>query len=336
MLGVIGAGLLAVVLTSPSLPSTAATTPSADHVVVLVGPGITDTDLAAARTSAYGVDGSLPGVDAAATSDDAAVLRFAVGAGGSEPAATSPLVRARRAGLATGIVTVGSVADPAGSLGALEVGVAACTAPSATSAVCPSDAREHGGEGSAVEQLIDLRPDVVLGGGADAFDDDATVGIWGDVAIRQQASDRGYTVVDDAAGLRGVSSADQHRPVLGLFAPGPVEVADGRADGSAGCDVATAPADDVPSVAEMTAQASALLEQHDRSYLQVIGPALRPRSGYVDECRRIAATLAFDEAVQEALVAAESGPPTRVIVVLGSAGAASDVVGARVDRLLGI
>ena len=88
------------------------------------------------------------------------------------------------------------------------------------SPTCGTDALVAGGAGSISEQLLDTRPDLTLGGGAATFTQTAKAGEWNGQTLFDQAADRGYQVVKDAAGLAGVTKANQDSPVLGLFADG--------------------------------------------------------------------------------------------------------------------
>ena len=79
-------------------------------------------------------------------------------------------------------------------------------------------------EGSISEQLLDTRPDVTLGGGSATFAETATAGKWAGKTLAEQAKARGYNYLTAKSDLAGVASADQKRPLLGLFAPGNLPV----------------------------------------------------------------------------------------------------------------
>ena len=86
-------------------------------------------------------------------------------------------------------------------------------------------AKENGGHGSISEQLLDTRPDVTLGGGSATFAETATAGHVGG----QDARGAGQGTRLQLLHRRRVTSpesasADQKRPLLGLFAPGNMPV----------------------------------------------------------------------------------------------------------------
>ncbi len=89
---------------------------------------------------------------------------------------------------------------------------------------CPEAAKENGGPGSISEQLLDTRPDVTLGGGSATFAETATAGEWAGKTLAEQAKARGYNYLTAKNDLAGVASADQKRPLLGLFSAGNMPV----------------------------------------------------------------------------------------------------------------
>ena len=59
-----------------------------------------------------------------------------------------------------------------------------------------SEALENSGLGSISEQLLNVRPDVTLGGGSASFTQLAKAGPWEGETLFAQASDRGFQLVD--------------------------------------------------------------------------------------------------------------------------------------------
>ncbi|MPZ16208.1 MAG: hypothetical protein GEU73_17620, partial [Chloroflexi bacterium] len=113
---------------------------------------------------------------------------------------------------------------------------------------------------SIAEQSIDLGVDVLLGGGADRYDQQIAGGEFAGETVTESAEDRGYTVVREADELGDV----EQLPVLGLFADGhlPTEL-DGPQAASGGvnaeCTDNEAFTDDIPTVDEMTTEVTEFL-----------------------------------------------------------------------------
>lgn len=124
---------------------------------------------------------------------------------------------ARRAGMRTGIVTTEEVCDPTPAAMGAHVADRTGRGPDEM-AHCPDQDTECGGRGSIAEQLVQTRPDVLLGGGARYFRQLVRGGAYRGRPVSDQARDAGYHIVTTAAEL---AAADRGAPVLGLFADGP-------------------------------------------------------------------------------------------------------------------
>ena len=187
---------------------------------------------------------------------------------------------------------------------------------------CGADALDQGGLGSISEQMIGTRADLSLGGGAESFAQIARAGQWQGDALFDQATERGYQVVRDAAGLEAVSVADQEQPVLGAFT-------DGNFPTRYAPTVATVGgADEAPQVCQpnpdrlttdlslraLTERSIDLLDNDEGFFLQVEGASIDKRDHAADACGQIGEVLDLDEAVQAALEFAESDGETLVIV----------------------
>ncbi len=193
-----------------------------------------------------------------------------------------------------------------------------------------SQFRENGGLGSISEQLVDTRADVTLGGGAKAFDQTVQVsGTAGSTqwikgkTVLQNAKDNGFKVVTDAAQLKGVTSADQNTPVLGLFSPGnmprnflrSIPTADGAQRDAEECKVNPDRTAAVPTLADMTSKALELLPNEKGFFLQVEGASIDKADHASDICGQIGELDDLDQAVQVARKwVAESGEPTLIVV----------------------
>ncbi|GHF52271.1 alkaline phosphatase [Streptomyces mashuensis] len=345
-----------------SLSSAPAAAPR--NVILLIGDGMGDSEITMARDHSVGAEGrlamdELPATGAYVTSsvdgrgrpdyvtDSAAgATSWATGhktVNGrvskthdtNRPLPTL-LELAKRQGLATGSVTTASVADATPAALTSHVTDRSCKGP-ADMASCPADLRAAGGAGSVVEQAVALRPDVLLGGGADLFAQQVTDGPDRGRTVLEQARARGYQVVRDRAEL-GAAAPD--RPVLGLFAPdnvpaewtGRPAVAGGTPAQRCTKSNPARPAG-TPTLVEETRAALKLLtarneRQKDRGkgfFLQVEGAGIDDRAHDADPCGQVGETVAFDRAVRVALdYAAEHG--NTLVVVTADHGHASQIV----------
>lgn len=322
----------------------------ARNVILLIGDGMGDFELSAARYYEYGADGRLnmdsmderSAVTTWSVTDDGAPDYVPDSASTSTAWSTGVKTRdgrigttvadedvantmelAQRAGMLIGNVSTARITDatPAGAMA--HVAARGCEGPTQTSARCPQDATENGGPGSIAEQSIDLGVDVLLGGGADRYDqpDPETPG----QTVTDSAADAGYTVVRDAGDLEAVDQL----PVLGLFADGhlPTEMTGPQAAPGgveAECTANPAFTDDIPTVDRMTAKAIGLLDRTRGNsgrangqpgfFLQVEGASIDKRDHAANPCEQIGETVAFDRAVQVALDYAAANGNTTVIV----------------------
>nr|CAA07382.1 StrK [Streptomyces glaucescens] len=306
------------------------------NVILLVGDGMGDSEITAARNYTVGAGGRLAmdrlpmtgssltyavdergrpdyvtdsaaGATAWATGHKTVNGRVAKTPGTDRPLPTL-LELARRQGYATGSVTTARLTDATPAALTAHVTDRSCAGP-ADMAACPADAKERGGAGSIAEQTVALRPDVLLGGGADVFGQRITAGPHRGRTVLERARAEGYQVVRDRTGLR---AARPDRPVLGLFADGPLPVEwtgvparpGGTAPQRCGTGAPAHPAG-TPSLEESTRAALELLTARARRagaaaggfFLQVEGAAIDDRAHDADPCGQIGETVAFDRAV---------------------------------------
>lgn len=219
-----------------------------DNVILLIGDGMGDSEITSARNYVRGAAGRFPGLDnlpltgqyttysltkdgrpdyvpdSAATGTAWATgtksYDGAIGVDVKGKPQKNLLELAKKAGYKTGNVSTAELQDATPAVLHSHVSKRGCYGPEATTAQCPENAKENGGLGSITEQLIDTRADVTLGGGAKTFAEIAKAGKWKGLALRQQAENRGYQIVEDLNSLQKVKKADQDKPVLGLFAQG--------------------------------------------------------------------------------------------------------------------
>jgi alkaline phosphatase len=324
----------------------------AKNVILLVGDGMGDSEITIARNYQYGAAGRLPGIDALPlTGQYTTYSIYKDGANKGKPdyvpdsAATGSawstgtktydgaisvdidgapqqtLIEIAKAnGFKTGNVSTAEIQDATPAVQVAHVGARGCYGPDSTA--CGADALDAGGRGSISEQLLGTRPDVTLGGGSTSFTQVAKAGPWSGATLFDQAAQRGYQVVNDAAGLAAVTSASQAKPVLGLFTPGnfPTRFAAttatvGGADQPAvTCQPNPARLTADLSLSSLTTKAISLLQNRKGFFLQVEGASIDKRDHSADACGQIGETVDFDEAVQAALAFAEKDGNTLVIV----------------------
>ena len=325
----------------------------AKNVILLIGDGMGDSEITVARNYALGAAGKFAGIDAlpltgqyttyaldkADGKPDYVTDSAASGSGWATGTKTyngaisvdiagapqRTLIEIARAnGLRTGDVSTAELQDATPAVQIAHVTDRGCYAPSSTIAKCPANALQNGGLGSITEQLIGNRADVTLGGGATSFNESAVAGPWAGKTLLQQAKDRGYQVVTDAAGLAGVTQANQSAPVLGLFAPGnmatrwvgPLATHTGGTEPAVTCTPNPAYVATSPTLAAMTTKAIDLLKGGGKKgfFLQVEGASIDKQDHAANPCGQIGETVDLDEAVQVALSYAKQDGNTLVVV----------------------
>ncbi|BBC71072.1 alkaline phosphatase [Altererythrobacter sp. B11] len=323
------------------------------NVILLIGDGMGDSEITLARNYAEGAGGYFKGIDALpvsgqythysldretgkpvyVTDSAASATAFSTGVKSYNGAIgvdihgaphASLLQLAKAAGLATGDVSTAELQDATPAAQIAHVADRDCKGPEETSTTCPTDALENGGRGSIAEQLLEVRPDVVLGGGAQYFRQTAPAGQWQGRSLLDQAAARGFTLVTDAGQLAAVQAAGPDKPLLGLFADGNLAVRwkGPRATYHGNIDLPPVtcvanpdrPADQ-PTLAAMTRKAIDLLSARKTGFfLQVEGASIDKQSHAANPCGQIGETVDLDEAVQAALEFARKDGHTLVIV----------------------
>ncbi|MGY4643820.1 alkaline phosphatase [Cellulomonas sp. URHB0016] len=326
----------------------------ARNVILFIGDGMGDSEITLARNYQYGAAGRFPGIDALPLTGqyttyaldkvdgkpDYVTDSAASGSGWATGTKTyngaisvdvhgtpqrTLLEIARANGLRTGDVSTAELQDATPAVQVAHVTDRSCYAPTVTTAKCPTNALQNGGPGSITEQLISARADVTLGGGATSFGEQAVAGAWAGKSLLEQAKDRGYQVVTDAAGLDAVAQADQGAPLLGLFAPGnlpvrwvgPPATHTGGTEAPVTCTPNPAYTATTPTLTAMTTKAISLLtagKGRKGFFLQVEGASIDKRDHAADPCGQIGETVDLDEAVQAALDFATKDGHTLVVV----------------------
>ncbi|CAI0905820.1 MULTISPECIES: alkaline phosphatase [Serratia] len=323
------------------------------NVILLIGDGMGDSEITAARNYAEGAGGYFKGIDALpltgqythysldkkthkpdyVTDSAASATAWATGVktyngalgvdvnGKDQP---TLLEIAKAAGKATGNVSTAELQDATPAALVSHVTSRKCYGPEETSEKCAANALENGGRGSITEQLLKTRADVTLGGGAKSFNQLAKSGEWQGKSLKDQAAAQGYQWVSNADELQAVTLANQQKPLLGLFADGNMPVRwlgpkasyHGNLDKPAvTCENNPARTAATPTLAAMTEKAIALLKDNTNGFfLQVEGASIDKQDHAANPCGQIGETVDLDEAVQKALAFARADGNTLVIV----------------------
>nr|SAY42295.1 Alkaline phosphatase precursor [Serratia marcescens] len=323
------------------------------NVILLIGDGMGDSEITAARNYAEGAGGYFKGIDALpltgqythysldkkthkpdyVTDSAASATAWATGVktyngalgvdvnGKDQP---TLLEIAKAAGKATGNVSTAELQDATPAALVSHVTSRKCYGPEETSEKCAANALENGGRGSITEQLLKTRADVTLGGGAKSFNQLAKSGEWQGKSLKDQAAAQDYQWVSNADELQAVTLANQQKPLLGLFADGNMPVRwlgpkasyHGNLDKPAvTCENNPARTAATPTLAAMTEKAIALLKDNPNGFfLQVEGASIDKQDHAANPCGQIGETVDLDEAVQKALAFARADGNTLVIV----------------------
>ncbi|SHG27225.1 alkaline phosphatase [Streptoalloteichus hindustanus] len=319
----------------------------ARNVILFIGDGMGDSEITIARNYAKGAAGRLamdalpltgayttyavtrgdPSKPDYVTDSSASATAWATGKktyngaigvdAHGQPLPTI-LELAKRNGFRTGDVTTAEVQDSTPAALGAHVVERACKGPDETSAKCAVNAKENGGAGSIAEQLVQTRPDVLLGGGAKYFRQTVKAGPFAGKTVLDQAKAADYQVVTDANSLR---DAHADKPVLGLFTDGNMDLQwtgpGAKVGGTAPttCQPNTALPASQPKLADMTRRALDLLEHNDKGFfLQVEGASIDKQDHAANPCGQIGETIGFDDAVAAGMTYAKNHPDTLVIV----------------------
>lgn len=325
----------------------------AKNVILLIGDGMGDSEITAARNYAEGAGGFFKGIDAlpltgqythyaldkkthkpdyvtdsaaSATAWSTGVKSYNGAIGVDVNGIDHPTIMemAKAAGKATGNVSTAELEDATPAAQIAHVTSRKCYGPEKTSELCAANALEKGGRGSIAEQLLNARADVTLGGGGKTFSETAKAGEWQGKTLEEQAKLRGYQWVSDLNGMTAITEANQDKPVLGLFAQGnmPVRWKGPKAtyhgngeDKAISCEVNAERPATTPTLAQMTDKAIALLSKDQNGFfLQVEGASIDKQDHAANPCGQIGETVDLDEAVQKALEFARKDGNTLVIV----------------------
>ena len=324
----------------------------AKNVILLIGDGMGDSEITAARNFAKGAGGMFEGLDAlpftgqythysldkkthkpdyvtdsaaSATAWSTGVKSYngAIGVDVNAKAHVSLLELAKKKGMATGDVSTAEIEDATPAAQIAHVSARKCYGPEKTSTLCPDNALENGGQGSIAEQLINIRPDVTLGGGRATFAEVIKAGDYKGQSLEQKAKAVGYKYITSLDELNSITVANQDEPLLGLFADGnmPVRLKGPQATRNGNLELPPVKCEindrgaQMPTLAQMTQKAIDLLKVNPNGFfLQVEGASIDKQAHAANPCGQFGETMDLDEAVQVALDFAKQNQDTLVIV----------------------
>ncbi len=268
-------------------------------VILIIGDGMDDSMITAARNYELGAGGRFKGLDAlpftgamttyglkagsapdypiAYVSDSAPTASgWSTGkktidgrlSQGPSSAANVPgtdyetvLEKFKKEGKLVGNVSTAEITDATPAAAAAHINARGCQGPADMGACAPAK-KSAGGKGSIAEQLVDSGTDVMLGGGLNRFNQSIETG----GTVKAYAEAKGYRSVADKAGLASITSLEDG-PVLGLFSGGnmtplysPLVATAPPGAGSASTTCNVADRGDQPGFAEMTKKAIDLLD----------------------------------------------------------------------------
>ncbi|MDR2690125.1 MAG: alkaline phosphatase [Azoarcus sp.] len=323
------------------------------NVILLIGDGMGDSEITAARNYAEGAGGMFRGIDAlpfsghythyaldretrkpdyvtdsaaSATAWSTGVKSYNGALGVDIDGRPHPTILelAKAFNKATGNVSTAEIQDATPAALYAHVASRSCYGPARTLTLCPESALENGGLGSITEQLLQVRADVTLGGGAQTFTESAQTGQWRGKTLFQQAQGSGYQIVRNFDELQSITTANQKTPLLGLFADGnmPVRWKGPQASYHGNLDLPPVICENnperlpsVPTLAQMTGKAIELLSKNSNGFfLQVEGASIDKQDHIANACGQFGETVDLDEAVQVALEFARREGNTLIVV----------------------
>ncbi|MGO1594673.1 MAG: alkaline phosphatase [Ancrocorticia sp.] len=344
---------------------------TARNVILIIGDGMGEQELTAGRNHLEGAAGRFAGLDdfvatgkythhsvnkdgsfqyrtdsassASAWATGAKTYDGAIGVDLAGEPLENLLEIAKKDGMRTGNVSTAQVQDATPAAMSSHALDRNCYGPNeeSNSETCQGDDfstqyRENGGLGSISEQIVDLRPDVTLGGGWGPFEEDVVEGgegrnpyldnttTWtaGDT-VRENAEANGFQVVNNADELSSITEANQDAPVLGLFNEGHMTrryeqvapTSGGSQDSPTECVAADRGGE--PELVDMTNKAIELLddpEAEEGFMLQIESASIDKGAHDADACGTLGEMGQADEAVRAALDFAEEDGETLVIV----------------------
>jgi alkaline phosphatase len=235
------------------------------------------------------------------------------------------LEQAKAAGYATGNVTTAELQDATPAVLASHVVDRDCKGPDTVTDDCLANATSNGLAPSIAEQMVGSGTDVMLGGGKDSFDQTIKAGAFQGQTVLAQAAASGYAI---ATTTHEMVFADPRKPLLGSFAPGNMDLEwtgptpTPTNTPAARCAVNSERTATQPHLGEMTRVALARLELKTLKngkngkgfFLQIEGASIDKQDHAANPCGQIGETVAFDDAVRQALQYQRLHTDTLVVV----------------------
>lgn len=339
------------------------------NVILIIGDGMDDSMITAARNYEYGAGGRFPALDALPFTGAMTTYGLKVGTGpdypiayvsdsaptasgwstgkktvdgrvsqGPSTAANVPgddyetvLETYKKQGKLVGNITTSEITDATPAAAASHINARACQGP-ANMADCTSARKVNGGKGSIAEQLVDNKIDVLMGGGAARYAQPTDAG---PSVLSYAQSTHKYRPVEDAASLANVTTL-ANGPVLGLFSNGNMtpmyQPLVATAAGAGGPTTRCSPADrgNQPDLSEMAKKSIELLDNPNGFFLQAESAMIDKQEHSSDVCGAIGDLKELDETVAVALAYQDKHPDT-LIVVTGDHAHSTQIVGGNLD-----
>jgi alkaline phosphatase len=321
------------------------------NVILIIGDGMDDSMITAARNYEYGAGGRFPALDALPFTGAMTTYGLKAGAGpdypiayvsdsaptasgwstghktidgrlsqGPSSAANVPgenyetvLEQYKDDGKLVGNISTAEITDATPAAAASHISQRACQGPTDMTS-CASEAKPTG-LGSVAEQLVDNEVDVLMGGGMNRY---AQATVAGPTALQYAQDEHDYNLVTTAAEMDAVTSLEDG-PVLGLFTPGNMTpmyqplVATAAGAGSATTKCAASDRGTQPDLSAMTEKAIELLDNPDGFFLQAESAMIDKQEHASDICGAIGDLKELDETVAVALAYQEEHPDTLII-----------------------
>lgn len=339
------------------------------NVILIIGDGMDDSMITAARNYEYGAGGRFPALDALPFTGAMTTYGLKVGAGpdypiayvsdsaptasgwstgkktvdgrlsqGPSTASTIPgedyetvLEKYKKQGKLVGNISTSEITDATPAAAASHINARACQGP-VNMADCTATRKVNGGKGSVAEQLVDNKIDVLMGGGAARYAQSTDAG---PSVLSYAQSTHQYRVVNDGAGLGAITSLAQG-PVLGLFADGNMtpmyQPLVATAVGAGGPTTRCTPADrgNQPDLSAMMTKSIELLDNPNGFFLQAESAMIDKQEHASDICGAIGDLKELDETVAVALAYQDKHPDT-LVVVTGDHSHSTQIVGGNLD-----
>ncbi len=339
------------------------------NVILIIGDGMDDSMITAARNYEYGAGGRFPALDALPFTGAMTTYGLKVGAGpdypiayvsdsaptasgwstgkktvdgrvsqGPSTAATVPgedyetvLEKYKKQGKLVGNITTSEITDATPAAAGSHINARACQGP-ANMADCAPARKANGGKGSIAEQLVDNKIDVLMGGGAARY---AQATDAGPTVLSYAQSTHQYRLVEDATGLSNVTSL-AGGPVLGLFTSGNMtpmyKPLVATAAGAGGPQTKCTPEDrgNQPDLSAMTKKSIELLDNPNGFFLQAESAMIDKQEHSSDICGAVGDLKELDETVAVALAYQDKHPDT-LVVVTGDHAHSTQIVGGNLD-----